>query len=83
MASEDINVDKKSDGNGGIKNFIAGGFGGICLVLSGHPFDTIKVRMQNMPVPGKQSYWYFTKHFFITVYVQIPGAMLSFVIHII
>ena len=59
MAAEDINVDKKSDGNGGIKNFIAGGFGGICLVLSGHPFDTIKVRMQNMPIPGKQSYWYF------------------------
>ena len=56
MAAEDINFDKKSDGNGGIKNFIAGGFGGICLVLSGHPFDTIKVRMQNMPVPGKQSY---------------------------
>ena len=54
MAAEDINVDKKSDGNGGIKNFIAGGFGGICLVLSGHPFDTIKVRMQNMPLPGKQ-----------------------------
>ena len=55
MAAEDINVGKKSDGNGGIKDFIAGGFGGICLVLSGHPFDTIKVRMQNMPVPGKQT----------------------------
>ena len=27
-----------------VKNFLAGGFGGICTVLSGHPFDTIKVR---------------------------------------
>jgi len=25
------------------KNFIAGGFGGMCLVAAGHPFDTIKV----------------------------------------
>ena len=26
-----------------LKNFIAGGFGGSCLVLTGHPLDTIKV----------------------------------------
>ena len=26
-----------------LKGFIAGGFGGICVVLSGHPLDTIKV----------------------------------------
>ncbi|TRY71026.1 hypothetical protein TCAL_15032 [Tigriopus californicus] len=34
-----------------MKDFIAGGFGGICTVLSGHPFDTIKVRLQTMPNP--------------------------------
>ena len=34
-----------------VKNFLAGGFGGICLVASGHPFDTIKVRLQTMPIP--------------------------------
>lgn len=34
-----------------IKNLLAGGFGGICVVASGHPFDTIKVRLQTMPVP--------------------------------
>ena len=28
----------------GSKNIIAGGCGGICVVLSGHPFDTVKVR---------------------------------------
>ena len=53
MATEDINVNKKSNGNGGIRSFIAGGAGGISIVLSGHPFDTIKVRMQIMPLPGK------------------------------
>ena len=26
------------------KNFVAGGVGGVCLVLVGHPLDTIKVR---------------------------------------
>ncbi|XP_049876407.1 congested-like trachea protein [Pectinophora gossypiella] len=33
------------------KYFLCGGFGGICTVLSGHPLDTIKVRLQTMPVP--------------------------------
>lgn len=28
------------------KNIVAGGFGGVCLVSAGHPFDTIKVRLQ-------------------------------------
>ncbi|XP_003382431.1 PREDICTED: mitochondrial carnitine/acylcarnitine carrier protein-like [Amphimedon queenslandica] len=35
----------------GIKNFIAGGVGGVCVVLVGHPLDTIKVRLQTMPPP--------------------------------
>lgn len=26
-----------------LKNFVAGGFGGACLLLAGHPLDTIKV----------------------------------------
>lgn len=28
-----------------IKNFLAGGVGGICCVSAGHPLDTIKVRI--------------------------------------
>jgi len=28
----------------GAKNFLAGGFGGVCGVTIGHPLDTIKVR---------------------------------------
>ncbi|XP_044525395.1 mitochondrial carnitine/acylcarnitine carrier protein-like [Gracilinanus agilis] len=32
-----------------IKNFLAGGFGGICLVFVGHPLDTVKVKLQTQP----------------------------------
>uniref|UniRef100_H3DB03 cAMP-dependent protein kinase type II-alpha regulatory subunit n=1 Tax=Tetraodon nigroviridis TaxID=99883 RepID=H3DB03_TETNG len=32
-----------------LKNFFAGGFGGVCLVFAGHPLDTIKVRLQTQP----------------------------------
>jgi hypothetical protein len=28
----------------GLESFLSGGFGGICLVLVGHPWDLIKVR---------------------------------------
>lgn len=34
-----------------LKDFFAGGFGGMCLVFVGHPLDTIKVRLQTMPKP--------------------------------
>uniref|UniRef100_A0A3P8QR75 Solute carrier family 25 member 20 n=1 Tax=Astatotilapia calliptera TaxID=8154 RepID=A0A3P8QR75_ASTCA len=34
-----------------LKNFFAGGFGGVCLVFAGHPLDTIKVRLQTQPKP--------------------------------
>ncbi|VDM01699.1 unnamed protein product [Schistocephalus solidus] len=33
------------------KSFLAGGFGGMCTVATGHPLDTIKVRLQTMPHP--------------------------------
>eukprot|EP00064_Thunnus_orientalis_P014338 superscaffoldBa00002471_g14381 len=38
-----------------LKNFVAGGFGGVCLVFAGHPLDTIKVRLQTQskPKPGE------------------------------
>lgn len=34
---------------GQLKSFAAGGFGGICAVAVGHPFDLIKVRLQTAP----------------------------------
>lgn len=29
-----------------VKSFASGGFGGVCAVLTGHPFDLVKVRLQ-------------------------------------
>jgi len=37
-----------------IKSFIAGGVGGVCLIITGQPLDTIKVRLQTQNVkPGE------------------------------
>ncbi|BFZ08572.1 hypothetical protein BsWGS_11611 [Bradybaena similaris] len=35
-----------------VKDFIAGGVGGVCCVVAGHPLDTVKVRLQTMPKPA-------------------------------
>ncbi|PVU99621.1 hypothetical protein BB559_000534 [Furculomyces boomerangus] len=35
----------------GVQEFIAGTFGGWAQVVVGHPFDTLKVRMQTQPTP--------------------------------
>ncbi|ODV90220.1 hypothetical protein CANCADRAFT_25309 [Tortispora caseinolytica NRRL Y-17796] len=35
-----------------IKSFVAGGVGGVCSVLTGHPFDLLKVRLQTAS-PGQ------------------------------
>lgn len=47
MAEKEIAVGetqkKQARSTSGVKNFLAGGFGGICCVVSGHPLDTIKV----------------------------------------
>uniref|UniRef100_A0A3B3E1U0 Si:dkey-150i13.2 n=1 Tax=Oryzias melastigma TaxID=30732 RepID=A0A3B3E1U0_ORYME len=32
-----------------LKNFVAGGVGGTCLLLVGHPLDTVKVILQTQP----------------------------------
>jgi len=34
-----------------IKSFVSGGFGGVCVVAVGHPFDLTKTRLQTAP-PG-------------------------------
>lgn len=37
-----------------LKEMLAGGVGGACLVFVGHPLDTIKVRIQTMVIkPGE------------------------------
>ncbi|VVT57501.1 uncharacterized protein SAPINGB_P005727 [Magnusiomyces paraingens] len=39
---------------GQLKSFAAGGFGGVCAVAVGHPFDLVKVRLQTA-TPGQYS----------------------------
>lgn len=35
-----------SSGLSQLRSFVAGGFGGVCAVVVGHPFDLVKVRLQ-------------------------------------
>lgn len=34
-----------------LRNFISGGVAGVTCMVTGHPFDTVKVRLQTMPKP--------------------------------
>jgi hypothetical protein len=43
---------KMSDSKRVAKDLLAGTVAGVAQVLSGQPFDTIKVRLQTMPVPA-------------------------------
>lgn len=38
-----------------VKAFAAGGLGGVCAVITGHPFDLIKVRQQTAPAGSASS----------------------------
>jgi solute carrier family 25 carnitine/acylcarnitine transporter 20/29 len=42
---EDV-VEAKEKSFAGLRSLAAGGFGGVCAVIVGHPFDLIKVRLQ-------------------------------------
>ncbi|KAL9095435.1 MAG: hypothetical protein Q9165_002306 [Trypethelium subeluteriae] len=43
---DDVVDATKNAGSSSIRNFIAGGVGGVCAVIVGHPFDLVKVRLQ-------------------------------------
>nr|XP_020511224.1 mitochondrial carnitine/acylcarnitine carrier protein-like [Labrus bergylta] len=43
-----------------LKNFVAGGVAGACLLLAGHPLDTIKVRLQTQPKASRTQYVLYT-----------------------
>ena len=42
---EDLNIAKRKS-FAGLRSLAAGGVGGICAVIVGHPFDLVKVRLQ-------------------------------------
>lgn len=42
---------EEKKGPSALKAFLAGGFGGVCTILAGHPMDMVKVNMQTMPTP--------------------------------
>ncbi|PKI83588.1 carnitine transporter [Malassezia vespertilionis] len=51
-ASEGVPLQKEPTGfASAAKSFVSGGFGGVCAILVGHPFDLIKTRLQTAP-PG-------------------------------
>ena len=46
---EDLKADVqevKQKSLSGLRSLVAGGFGGVCAVVVGHPFDLVKVRLQ-------------------------------------
>ncbi|KAF8541270.1 mitochondrial carrier domain-containing protein [Trichophaea hybrida] len=45
VVKEEVAV-AKSAALSGVRSFVAGGVGGVCAVITGHPFDLVKVRLQ-------------------------------------
>ncbi|KAK4171951.1 putative mitochondrial carnitine carrier [Triangularia setosa] len=48
-SKEELKADAKAAASTGlaqVRSFVAGGFGGVCAVVVGHPFDLVKVRLQ-------------------------------------
>ena len=49
ISAEDMQEDTvrvKKNSLSSLQDFVAGGFGGVCTVIVGHPFDLVKVRLQ-------------------------------------
>ncbi|KAK4199991.1 putative mitochondrial carnitine carrier [Triangularia verruculosa] len=48
-SKEELKAEAKAAASTGlaqVRSFVAGGFGGVCAVVVGHPFDLVKVRLQ-------------------------------------
>jgi len=52
-----MSQEKKQAPPSAFKNFISGGVGGMCLVLAGHPFDLVKVRLQTQTNNDYKGAW--------------------------
>ncbi|CCE63650.1 hypothetical protein TPHA_0F01660 [Tetrapisispora phaffii CBS 4417] len=47
VSSEEVYLEEASLWQENVRSLVAGGVGGVCAVLTGHPFDLVKVRLQN------------------------------------
>ncbi|XP_041428152.1 mitochondrial carnitine/acylcarnitine carrier protein-like [Xenopus laevis] len=65
-------TDRKTHTVPPVKNVIAGGVGGMCLILAGQPLDTIKVNLQTQlsPALGKRPLYNSTLHCFSKIVAQ-------------
>lgn len=45
-SKEEVKEDVSAAAKSNLRSFVAGGVGGVCAVIVGHPFDLIKVRLQ-------------------------------------
>ncbi|KAI9786562.1 MAG: carnitine transporter [Peltula sp. TS41687] len=45
-SKEELKEDVSAAAKSNLRSFVAGGVGGVCAVIVGHPFDLIKVRLQ-------------------------------------
>lgn len=57
-----------------LKNFFAGGFGGVCLVFAGHPLDTIKVNTAHCVSSPLQFVALRINHYPVTLPRAEPGT---------
>lgn len=44
--TKEVTVEAAAKSFAGLRSLAAGGFGGVCAVVVGHPFDLVKVRLQ-------------------------------------
>ena len=61
----------------GVKNFLAGGVGGVCLVVTGHPLDTIKVGLGVVNRRGLLKYLRSPRYLVSRSLVSCPDPTLS------
>jgi hypothetical protein len=52
MADDTVVQNEESFGIRFLRDLVAGTAGGVAQTLSGHPLDTLKVRLQTMPTPA-------------------------------
>lgn len=81
VTMDDVCIEEVSHEPAGLDDFIAGTFAGVALTLVGHPFDTVKVRLQTQPTLYKTGTQCLKdtvrKEGFFALYKGMGGPMLT------